>query len=58
MAKPQNDEDKFFNEKLEALEGPVPEHLRQDIVKERRRIKKDRNKARRNREKRELREQM
>jgi hypothetical protein len=54
MKKPKDKDDKYFNEQLEALEGPVPVHLRQDIVKERRKIKKDRNRTRRNKEKREL----
>ena len=54
MKKPKDKDDKYSNEQLEAMERPEPVHLRQDIVKERRKIKKDRNRTRRNKEKREL----
>ena len=56
MKKPKDKDDKYFNEQLEALDGPVPVHLRQSILDAKRRIKKDRNRTRRNKEKRELRE--
>ena len=56
MKKPKDKDDKYFNEQLEELEGPVPAHLRQSILDAKRIIKKDRNRTRRNKEKRELRE--
>ena len=56
MKRPKEKSDKFFNEQLEELEGPIPTHLRQSILDARRIIKRDRNRTRRNKEKRELRE--
>ena len=53
--KPKNKDDVYYQEKLDALEGPTPANVKFLIREAKRAIKKDRNKRRRNEEKKQLR---
>ena len=53
--KPKNKDDIFYQERLDALDGPIPSNVKFLIREAKRVIKKDRNKRRRNEEKKHLR---
>ena len=58
MAKPKSKEDVYLREKLERLDGPIPDTCKKQIREAKRKLKRQASKARRRAEEKELSEDL